>query len=119
MKLQEELKQAIRESRSSHTTLSNEQQESSPASPDTKKIYEIMPENTDILAFWESYQGCEELRAIAQKYLIVPATSVPSERVNSTTGNTITDKRSRLSPSVAELLVFLRQNYKFLQLSNK
>ena len=65
----------------------------------------LMSEDTDVIAFWEKYNSCEELRTIVLKYLVMPATSVPSECVNSTAGNTITDKRSRLSPNLAEQLV--------------
>lgn len=65
-----------------------------------------MPEDTNVLQFWLNYTKCDALKKVALKYLIIPATSVPSERVNSTAGNTITDKRSRLRPEMAEKLIF-------------
>ncbi|XP_055534808.1 E3 SUMO-protein ligase ZBED1-like isoform X2 [Wyeomyia smithii] len=76
----------------------------------------LLGEQDDVLAYWTNYKACDPLRDIALRYLIVPASSVPSERVNSTAGNTITDKRARLSPSLAERLIFLNENFKFLKL---
>ncbi|XP_055524869.1 E3 SUMO-protein ligase ZBED1-like [Wyeomyia smithii] len=76
----------------------------------------LLGEQDDVLAYWTNYKACDPLRDIVLRYLIVPASSVPSERVNSTAGNTITDKRARLSPSLAERLIFLNENFKFLKL---
>ena len=47
---------------------------------------------------------------MAQKYLGVVATSVPSERLFSTAGNVVTAKRSTLEPENVEKLVFLHDN---------
>jgi hypothetical protein len=47
------------------------------------------------------------LAALAKKYLGIPATSAPSERVFSTAGLTIANMRSRLLPDTAAELVFL------------
>ena len=75
----------------------------------------VLPDdNADVIKYWYQYTACDALKNIALEYLIVPATSVPSERVNSTAGNTISEKRSRLTPDMAEKLVFVRQNYKFI-----
>lgn len=73
----------------------------------------IVNEKTDPLSFWKEYTRCPELRKFAEKLMIIPATSVASERVHSTAGNTITARRSRLDPVLAEKLVFLKENYKF------
>ena len=51
------------------------------------------------------------LGQLARKYLCVPATSVPSERVFSVAGNIVTDKRSRLHPSNVDMLIFLNMNH--------
>ncbi|ELT95740.1 hypothetical protein CAPTEDRAFT_140410 [Capitella teleta] len=47
---------------------------------------------------------------LAKKYLAIPATSAPSERVFSTAGNIVTPKRSRLNPEKVNMLVFLAHN---------
>ncbi len=49
---------------------------------------------------------------VARKYLVVPATSVPSERVFSAAGSIITSKRASLADDTASTLIFLRENAK-------
>jgi len=50
------------------------------------------------------------LSLLAQKILSVTATSVASERIFSTAGNVINEKRSRLTPENVNKLVFLYEN---------
>ena len=47
---------------------------------------------------------------MAQKYLGVVATSVPSERLFSAAGIVVNTKRSALDPENVEKLVFLHEN---------
>ncbi|XP_017482349.1 PREDICTED: uncharacterized protein LOC108371288 [Rhagoletis zephyria] len=62
----------------------------------------------------EGYHKNSSLLEIAMKYLTVMATSVPSERVFSTTGNIVTCKRSCLSGEKLDKLLFLQTvNSKF------
>jgi len=51
------------------------------------------------------------LAVMAKKYLCVPATSAPVERLFSRAGLTITEKRNRLQDDVAADLIFLRANW--------
>ena len=50
------------------------------------------------------------LSRVAKKYLCIPATSVPSERVFSAAGNIISSQRSRLKPKHLDKLIFLKKN---------
>ena len=60
------------------------------------------------LEWWKMKQNqFPLLAALAKKYLAVPATSAPSERVFSTAGLTIANARARLLPETAAELVFL------------
>jgi len=51
------------------------------------------------------------LSRLARKWLGVVATSVPSERAFSTSGNIVTVKRSSLAPDIVRDLVFLSENW--------
>ncbi|EGZ11392.1 hypothetical protein PHYSODRAFT_412203, partial [Phytophthora sojae] len=51
------------------------------------------------------------LRKLARKWLGAVATSVPSERAFSTSGNIITVKRSSLKPTMVRDLVFMAENW--------
>jgi hypothetical protein len=63
---------------------------------------------TNPLSWWRTKQEKFPLLAkLAMKYLSIPATSAPSERVFSTAGITIANDRARLDPTGAGELVFL------------
>ena len=47
---------------------------------------------------------------LAAQLFSIPATSCPSERVFSTAGNVVNQKRAQLQPQHAEMLVFLYEN---------
>ncbi len=67
----------------------------------------------DPLNWWRDRVGSYPLlSAVAAKYLMIPATSVPSERVFSCAGNVVTKKRSALNPDNVNMLIFLDMNYK-------
>ena len=71
----------------------------------------LLPRTSDPLAWWMKcspvYKGlCEVMKT----RLCIVATSVPSERVFSKTGQIISDRRNRLSPSKVRELVFLNAN---------
>ena len=70
--------------------------------------------NGTLLQWWE--KNCfnyPRLAVMAKKFLCCQASSVPSERVFSFTGNLVNKKRCRLSPENIDTLVFLNKNMKF------
>lgn len=63
------------------------------------------------LQWWKCHQNSFPILShLARKYLSVCATSSPSERVFSTSGNIITSKRTCLKPDKVDQLVFLAKN---------
>ncbi|KAJ4922467.1 hypothetical protein JOQ06_019562 [Pogonophryne albipinna] len=71
----------------------------------------LIPRKADPLEWWRVralvYQN---ICTVMKTRLCIVATSVPSERVFSKTGQIITDRRNRLSPSKVRELVFLNAN---------
>jgi len=51
--------------------------------------------------------------AVARCYLSAPSTSVPSERLFSAAGIVYTDRRNRLLPERAEMLLFIKHNLRY------
>lgn len=65
----------------------------------------------DPLAWWKVHKiNFPRLCKMARKYLCVPATSAPSERLFSAEGNIVTCTRSSLKPAKVDMLVFLAKN---------
>jgi hypothetical protein len=63
------------------------------------------------LEIWKQYKNkFPDLYNMQLKYLCIPATSVPSERVFSKTGLITNDRRNRLSPKNLDLIIFLNSN---------
>lgn len=70
----------------------------------------------DILNWWKIHQTKYPLLAQLAKFIhSIPATSAPSERLFSAAGNTVTEKRSRISPEVLHSVLLLKSNYDLLQ----
>jgi len=59
------------------------------------------------------------LHKLAMKYLHIPATSVPSERLFSDAKNLITPQRTRLSSSIINQLMFLKRNREYVDIYGK
>ena len=68
----------------------------------------ICPRRTDPLEYWSQVKtGFWELAELAPQYLAIPATSVPSERLFSKAGATMTERRNRLKPETLNMILFL------------
>ena len=65
------------------------------------------------LNWWkQNHVSYPNVAKTAKKYLCVPASSVPSERIFSLCGNILNKKRASLAPENLDMLVFLNKNYK-------
>ncbi|KAK0151881.1 Zinc finger BED domain-containing protein 1 [Merluccius polli] len=65
----------------------------------------------DPLAWWRVHNvNFPWLSKLARKYLCIPATSAPSERLFSASGNIVTCQRASLKPAKVDMLVFLAKN---------
>uniref|UniRef100_H2YK66 HAT C-terminal dimerisation domain-containing protein n=1 Tax=Ciona savignyi TaxID=51511 RepID=H2YK66_CIOSA len=64
----------------------------------------------DPLTWWQANQLNSQLSQLTAKYLIIPATSAPSERCFSSAGLTVSKLRSRLTGKHVEILNFLHIN---------
>ena len=65
----------------------------------------------DPLLWWKNREVLYPiLSKLAKKYLAIPASSVPSERIFSLAGNLVTKKRVNLLPENVDLLIFLNKN---------
>jgi hypothetical protein len=71
----------------------------------------VIPRESDPLEWWKIREILyPTLAKLAKKYLCITATSVPSERIFSKSGQIISEKRSRLSPKLVEKMLFLNAN---------
>ncbi|XP_077085839.1 E3 SUMO-protein ligase ZBED1 [Siphateles boraxobius] len=64
----------------------------------------------DVLQWWRLQVDLPLLSALAKRYLSIPATSVPAERVFSTAGDIVTAQRSLIHPDHVDQLIFLKKN---------
>ncbi|CAL9708203.1 unnamed protein product [Knipowitschia caucasica] len=77
------------------------------------KLYLSLPiisAEADPLSWWKTHMDEMPLLSKVAKYMCIPATSVPSERVFSTSGHIVCPQRSRLSTENVNILTFLHQN---------
>lgn len=75
-------------------------------------LHGVKPDSdTDPLRWWKAHEAnYPRLSNLAKKYLCVPATSSPSERAFSASGNIVTCHRASLKPETVDRLVFLSYN---------
>ena len=68
-------------------------------------------ENHNPIVWWkESSSRFKTLAKLAHKYLCIPATSFPSERLFSIAGCVVTARRACLDPDSVNMLCFLKSN---------
>ncbi|KAK0155081.1 Zinc finger BED domain-containing protein 1 [Merluccius polli] len=68
-------------------------------------------EDADPLQWWKKQEeNFPRLSKLARKYLSIPATSAPSERLFSVGGGVVTCHRASLKPDAVDRLVFLAKN---------
>lgn len=74
--------------------------------PLLKKLcsFRVSPKHTMILMLLFDGKRFSILVRLAKRYLCVPATSVPAERIFSTVGLVISNQRSSLTPENADIL---------------
>ena len=78
--------------------------------------YSFPNKNVDVLDWWRKHEDVLPLLArIARKVLAIPSSSAKSERVFSTGGNVVTNKRGRLDPKKVEELVIICENLPLLK----
>jgi len=66
----------------------------------------------DPLTWWLEREGLFPcISRLARKYLSVPASSVPSERIFSLAGNIVSRKRASLKPENVDMFIFMKKNY--------
>ena len=70
-----------------------------------------IPRHDDPLVWWRQHAAhYRHLQQLAKKYLCIPATSVPAERLFSKAGELISKRRSCRKPKNVNMLLFLNNN---------
>ena len=110
------LRDLLFKSNASNRTEDNDNIETKITSEFTRYMSEPSePEETCPVSWWKSRSSVyPNLARTARYYLCVPATSVPSERAFSLSGNIISKKRVRLHPDNVNMLCFLHANYRII-----
>lgn len=89
---------------------------STPSEVDTYLSQPLIDEESDPLIYWQQQQATfPQLTSLALRYLAVPASSAPVERLFSVAGKVFRPDRNRLSDERFEELMFIKCN-KHLQL---
>lgn len=86
---------------------------SSSAKLEAMKFFEepVLRRSEDPLDWWRANeQDYQLLSQLAKKYLCIPGTSVPAERVFSKEGDLTASKRNRLKPKYVHMFLFLNKN---------
>ena len=92
---------------SSGSNSSNADKSASDELPMYLKLKNIEPK-CDVFTWWYNNRNSfPYLYKLAKKYLIIPATSAASERVFSTAGYILNERRTRLKDDHLDMLIFL------------
>uniref|UniRef100_A0AAR5PTC4 BED-type domain-containing protein n=1 Tax=Dendroctonus ponderosae TaxID=77166 RepID=A0AAR5PTC4_DENPD len=71
----------------------------------------LLPRKDDPLMYWKDHERFfPELANLAKKYLSIPATSIPAERLFSKSGYMLNERRSRLPSKNLNEILFLNAN---------
>ena len=83
---------------------------------DTYLAQPLLPYHSGNSYTWwrENSSQFKPLSRLALRYMSAPPTSVPSERLLSSAGDIYDEKRNRLAPERAEILLFIKTNFRFL-----
>ncbi|KAH7980614.1 hypothetical protein HPB49_017601 [Dermacentor silvarum] len=92
----------------------NQHSELTPYSQEVEKYLNdpLIPRKDDPLKYWKEHGSSlyPGISKFALRYLPIPATELPSERMFATAGNTVTSRRESLKPGHVEQLLFLHDN---------
>jgi len=87
-----------------------------PGTINATRIRNSKPQTSDLLNWWrENEARFYGLKRLARKYLAIPATSAPSERLFSLAGNIYSQRRASVSPDHIDALVFPNANADLLR----
>ena len=82
---------------------------------DTWTAAKNIDKNMDILQWWKAHESdFPTLAILAKRYLAIPASSAPSERVFSTLKNIVSAKRVNMSGKTLCQLLFIRHHQREL-----
>lgn len=91
---------------------STEQRNKVLAEMERYKAEDVLAMTKSPLKWWKVNESRYPILAlVAKKYLGIPASSVPCERVFSQAGQIVTKQRAGMSPGTAEMMVFLKAFY--------
>ena len=77
------------------------------------KAVDCISLDSNPLLWWKTIEPkYPHVAKLAKRYLVVPATSVPSKRVFSTAGDIVSAQRAVLSAHNVDKLIFLKKNLK-------
>ena len=97
-------KQAVEST--AHTTTSTD------AIIEVRRYFEepVIPWSSDPLLWWKENQlRFLRLTQVTKKYLCVPGSSVPSEKLFSKAGQLVSERRNRLKPENVDVMLFINQ----------